>query len=49
MSSSFPLDNMRVTAAHEYFHAVQYAYDGWDDTWIYETTATMVGTQERTT
>ena len=38
--SNTPLGNMRVTAAHEYFHAVQYAYDGWDDTWVYEATAT---------
>jgi len=35
-----PLQNMRVTAAHEYFHAVQYAYDAWEDGWLLESTAT---------
>lgn len=35
-----PLENMRVTAAHEYYHAVQYAYDAWEDGWILESTAT---------
>jgi hypothetical protein len=33
---------MRVTAAHEYFHAVQYAYDFGEDGWIIESTATWV-------
>jgi hypothetical protein len=37
-----PLENMRVTAAHEYFHAVQYAYDAFEDGWILESTATWV-------
>ena len=35
-----PLDNMRVTAAHEYFHAVQFAYDAFEDSWFMEATAT---------
>jgi hypothetical protein len=35
-----PLENMRVTAAHEYFHAVQYAYDLGEDGWFMESTAT---------
>ena len=35
-----PLDNMRVTAAHEYFHAVQFAYDAFEDGWFMEATAT---------
>jgi hypothetical protein len=34
------LENMQVTAAHEYFHAVQYAYDAFEDTWFMEATAT---------
>ena len=34
------LDNMRVTAAHEYFHAVQFAYDALEDGWFMEATAT---------
>jgi len=35
-----PLENMQVTAAHEYFHATQYAYDAYEDGWILEATAT---------
>ena len=34
------LDNLRVTAAHEYFHAVQFAYDAFEDAWFMEATAT---------
>lgn len=34
------LQAMRVTAAHEYFHAVQYAYDFTEDDWLLEATAT---------
>ena len=33
---------MQVTAAHEYFHAVQYAYDYSEDGWVIESTATWV-------
>lgn len=35
-----PLENMQVTAAHEYFHATQFAYDATEDSWIMEATAT---------
>jgi hypothetical protein len=35
-----PIENMQVTAAHEYFHAVQFAYDRYEDSWILESTAT---------
>jgi hypothetical protein len=35
-----PLENMQVTAAHEYFHAVQYGYDAFEDAWFMEATAT---------
>jgi hypothetical protein len=35
-----PTQNMRVTAAHEYFHAVQFAYDAFEDGWFMEGTAT---------
>lgn len=35
-----PLENMRVTAAHEYFHAVQFGYDIAEDAWFMEGTAT---------
>ena len=35
-----PLENLQVTAAHEYFHAVQFAYDAFEDRWFMEATAT---------
>ncbi|WP_193605690.1 MXAN_6640 family putative metalloprotease [Nocardioides dongkuii] len=37
-----PLENLQVTAAHEYFHAVQYAYDIFEDGWFLESTAAWV-------
>jgi hypothetical protein len=37
-----PIENMQVTAAHEYFHAVQYAYDFREDGWLLESTATWI-------
>ena len=37
-----PLENLQVTAAHEYFHAVQFAYDIGEDAWLMEATATWV-------
>jgi hypothetical protein len=35
-----PVGNLQVTAAHEYFHAVQFAYDINEDPWLMEATAT---------
>jgi hypothetical protein len=35
-----PLENMQVTAAHEYYHAVQFAYDFLEDGWFMEASAT---------
>ena len=35
-----PLQNLQVTLAHEYFHAVQFAYDAFEDPWFMEATAT---------
>jgi len=35
-----PLENLQVTAAHEYFHAVQFGYDAYEDGWLMEATAT---------
>lgn len=35
-----PIENLQVTAAHEYFHAVQFAYDFAEDGWLLEATAT---------
>ncbi|MBC2934023.1 MXAN_6640 family putative metalloprotease [Nocardioides sp. zg-1228] len=37
-----PLDNLTVTAGHEFFHAVQYAYDYAEDPWMMESTATWM-------
>lgn len=37
-----PLPSLRVTIAHEYFHATQFAYDVLDDTWFLESTAAWV-------
>ncbi len=34
------LENLQVTAAHEYYHAVQFAYDIAEDRWFMEATAT---------
>lgn len=38
--SHTPKENLQVTAAHEFFHAVQFSYDVWEDSWIMEATAT---------
>ena len=38
--SHTPLENLQVTAAHELFHAVQFAYDYLEDVWFMESTAT---------
>ncbi|QWZ09211.1 hypothetical protein KRR39_05310 [Nocardioides panacis] len=40
-----PVDNLRVTAAHELFHAVQFAYDWSEDPWLMEGTATWMEDQ----
>ncbi|MGH2756122.1 MAG: MXAN_6640 family putative metalloprotease [Actinomycetota bacterium] len=37
-----PLENMQVTAAHEFFHASQFAYDIYEDSWFIEGTAAWV-------
>lgn len=37
-----PRGNLQVTAAHEFFHAVQFAYDINDDDWFMEGTAAWV-------
>jgi hypothetical protein len=43
--SRTPVDNLRVTAAHELFHAVQFAYDWSEDPWLMEGTATWMEDQ----
>ena len=34
-----PLQALRVTAAHEFFHAIQFGYDWLEDTWLVEGSA----------
>ncbi|MEZ5192125.1 MAG: DUF6055 domain-containing protein [Nocardioides sp.] len=36
------LNSLKVTAAHEFFHAVQFAYDTDEDPWFMESTATWM-------
>ena len=40
--SCMPLDCVRVTAAHEFNHAIQFGYDAWEETWLMEATATWM-------
>ena len=40
-----PLQSLKVTLAHEFFHAVQFAYDIGEDTWLMEGTATWMEDQ----
>ena len=37
-----PLDCVRVTAAHEFNHAIQFGYDYWEEGWLMEVTATWI-------
>ena len=37
-----PHQSLRVTAAHEFFHAIQFGYDYAEDGWLMEATATWV-------
>lgn len=37
-----PLENLQVTAAHEFFHAIQFAYDAFEDVWLMEGTAAWI-------
>lgn len=43
--SQTPENNLAVTAAHEFFHAVQYSYDYNEDPWMMESTATWMEEQ----
>jgi hypothetical protein len=38
-SGAAPYDSLRATAAHEFFHVLQFAYDTHDDVWFMEGTA----------
>ena len=33
---------IEVTSAHEFFHAIQYGYDGWEAGWLLESTAVFM-------
>lgn len=33
------MNNIRVTVAHEFFHAIQYGYDAWEKNWLLEATS----------
>mgnify|MGYP001256758188 CR=1 FL=1 len=37
-----PLDSLRITAAHEYHHAIQYGYNYYFDIWYAEATSTWM-------
>ena len=37
-----PVDSLSVTTAHEFNHAIQFAYDVTDDMWLLEATATFM-------
>ena len=37
-----PRENLQVTAAHEFFHAVQFAYDALEDAWFMEGSAAWI-------
>lgn len=40
-----PDASLRATAAHEFFHVVQYAYDSYEDPWFMESSATWIEEQ----
>lgn len=37
-----PVKSLKVTAAHEFFHAIQFGYDYREDPWLMEATATWI-------
>ena len=37
-----PMKSAKVTAAHEFFHSIQFAYDYGEDAWLLEATATWM-------
>ena len=42
VATNSPMDSARVTAAHEFFHAIQFGYDFGEDVWLLEATATWM-------
>jgi hypothetical protein len=45
LPESHPIQNLKVTLAHEFFHAVQFSYDVDEDAWLMEGTATWMEDQ----
>ncbi|RNL80084.1 MXAN_6640 family putative metalloprotease [Nocardioides marmorisolisilvae] len=43
--NAWPTNSLSVTAAHEFFHAIQFAYDADDSTWFLEGTAVWMEDQ----
>lgn len=43
--SHTPRENIQVTAAHEFFHAIQYGYDAFEKAWLMEATAVWMEEQ----
>ncbi len=41
-TTNTPLSNLQVTAAHEFFHAIQFAYDTFEDNWLMEGSAAWI-------
>ncbi len=40
-----PDESLKVTAAHEFFHAIQFGYDSYEDSWFMEGTAVWMESQ----
>jgi hypothetical protein len=40
-----PMASATVTAAHEFFHAIQFAYDAYEDSWMMEVSSTWMEEQ----
>jgi len=40
-----PVTSLKATAAHEFFHAVQFGYDAGEDVWLMESTAAWMESQ----
>ena len=37
-----PIENLQFTAAHQFFHAIQFGYDAYEDAWFMEGTAAWI-------
>jgi hypothetical protein len=43
--SNTPIENIQVTAAHEFFHAIQFGYNAYEKPWLMEATAVWMEEQ----